>query len=76
MDALRILISGKLTHGKRTHSYGRDQELRILNQSGFKYLEYGTHLTIYISDRVHRDSTNYHAHETSYARDGVNLLNE
>ncbi len=39
-------------------------------------LEHGIHLTINRSVDVKTDNTEYHAHETSHAREGVNLLNE
>ena len=65
--------------GKRTHSRGRDPELEIRNQSGFKYgvdIEYGTHLTINRSTNVINDFSKYHQQKTSHASEGVNLLNE
>jgi len=39
-------------------------------------LEHGTHLTINGSTSVKTDVTNYHAQETSHAREGIDLLNE
>jgi hypothetical protein len=78
MDVLSVLFSEKRTHEKDLRQSKRSRA-SIRNQSGpgmEVYPEHGSHLTIDRNTGVQTDKTNYHAQETSQAREGVDLLNE